>query len=113
MIQELIEFCGTVTDGEDSLASVQFFFPVSHLAGLIQLQISIGHQLGVHTQVLQVGICNQCAQSVRHAADSELQRDTVFQVRKDVFRNLLVNIAGRRSRCDANRAVVFYYVVHL
>ena len=112
MIQEFIQICGTITDGEYTFAAVQQFFLICDFACLIQFQIAITHQFCMHTQVFQVGISNQTTQSVGHAADTNLQCDTVIQIRENIPCNLFVDFGRRTTRSNAQRFCAFYNIIY-
>ena len=112
VIEEIIELAGAVADAEDALAAVELLAPVGDLPGPIERQVAVAHQLRVHAQILQVGLGDEAAEGVGHAADAELQGDAVREVREDIGGDLPVDVADLHRRGMGKFLVVLDDGVH-
>ena len=96
-------------EGEDLTALVHRLVHTRDLASLCNIHEAIDIHLGVNTQILQIGFSNQSANSVGHAADTQLQACAVGDLRNDQLSHLAVHIRRRNaSHLRHTRIVAFH-----
>ena len=83
LVHVVIQLLGTSSESEDLTAIVQGLVLAVDLAGLGDVHEGVDVHLGVNAQVLQVGLSDQSADGVGHAADAQLQAGAVGDLRHD------------------------------
>ena len=75
-------------------------------AGLVQINDTICHHLGMHAKILGRAVQKFGADGVWHAADADLQAGAVLDARGDQAAHRAVHVAGRWVGQDRRRLVV-------
>ena len=92
---------------------MQILAAIGQLACTVHGKVAVGSKLGMHAEVLQVGIRDQFSDGVGHAADAELDCRTIADVREDMRGDLPFEIAcGRRGHFPEGKCRTFHYGVH-
>ena len=95
-------------------ALVNIFSFVGELSCFVHTQIRIGTKLCVHAQILEVGLCNQFSQRIRHTANPKLQRRTIYKIGQKLLRNPSVNFR-RHNRLAPRKRFMFplHDIIHV
>ena len=110
----VIELLGAGGEGEDLAAIVQGLVLAVDLAGLGDVHEGVHVHLGVHAQVLQVGLGDQGAHGVGHAADAQLQAGAVGDLGDDEVGHGAVHVGGGHgAQLGDGGVVAFHHVGHV
>ena len=93
-VDVVIQLLGAGGEGEDLAAIVHGLVLAVDLAGLGDVHEGVHVHLGVHAQVLQVGLGDQGAHGVGHAADAQLQAGAVGDLGDDQVGHGAVHVGG-------------------
>ena len=83
VVHPVVEPLRADRDAEHPLIAVQCAAAVREHARLVQLEICVRAELGVHTEVVQTGAREELAEHGRHTADAELNGRPVADVRQE------------------------------
>ena len=113
-VHPLIELFRAEGHAEHALVPVHIIFGVGQLPGGVQVVVGVGTELGVHTEVLQVGVGDHVPHGVGHAADAQLQTCPVLDIGHDAGRDPFIELAGLLDRqLEEGLVLPLHHVVHL
>ena len=98
LVDPVVELLRAEDHARHALVPLEGLAPVRELAGLEQAVVGVAAELGVHAQILHVGLGQHGADDVRHRADAELQRRPAFDVRDQVVGDGRVLRGGGQDR---------------
>ena len=113
LLDVVIQLLGAGSKGIDLTASVHVLVAAGDLASLGNIHESVHIHLGVHAQILQVGLRDQGANGIGHTADAQLQAGAVGDLLHDHLGNLAVHIGGRSAGAHGGHGGVLAFHDHV
>ena len=112
VVQEVVHLLGAGAESEGLAVLVDVLAFAGDDAGLGDVHESVHEHFRVHADVLQVGLGDEGAHGVGHAADAQLQAGAVGDLFHDHAGHDLVHLGGRDGGHDAQgRVFAFDYVI--